>query len=813
MSDRCRLASVVFTFGLAAAAPSLAQEGGVPGRPSEPSVAQASRTATFDIPAQALALALTEFGRQSGLQIAVDTAAAAGKTSGAILGTMTMQQALRQLLAGTGLTYQFTSANAVTVAGAAVAPGNVVQLDPVWVQGNAVPPQAIIDNIPLPYPGGQVATGAQLGVLGNRDIMDAPFNVTSYTAQTIRDQQARSIADVVDNDPSVRNVFPRGSGIDQFTIRGFLSPNQDVMFNGLYGMTPSASNAMAMEGVERLEVLKGPNALLNGITPSGNIGGAINAVPKRATPDPITRITGLYNSVSQFGSSVDVGRRYGAEQQFGVRFNGLFRKGNSPVANNLQETQLTTLGLDLRGDRIRFSADLGYQYQANNGTPRGVAVAPGLAVPVVPGLTGNYAAPWTFAQQKDAFVVGRGEVDILENLTGYAAFGTKAGWNRFLAGFPTVINAQGTLTTPPFYSTTYVSNLTVDTGVRGIFQTGPIKHQVTVGFTGFWQDTGTTRSTTPVFTSNLYSTPSAAMPNLAGLPTVPTKTASSRLTSFALVDTLSFAEERVQVIAGLRQQRAEAENFNPISGALVNSYNDAALTPGFGLIVKPWSNVSLYANYIEALTQGATAPAGSVNVGQIFSPFRSKQFEVGAKVDFGKITGTLALFQIQQPVGIVAPITKVFSIDGEQRNRGIELNVFGEPLEGFRLLGGIMLLDGVQVNTAGGVNDGRTAIGAPVVNLNLGAEWDTPFARGLTLTARTIYTSSQYLNAANTQSIPGWTRFDAGARYTVPIANKPVTFRAEILNLFGNNYWASTIGGNLILGTPRTALLSATVDF
>ena len=115
-----------------------------------PLEAQASRPATFDIPSQPLAQALTAFGRQSGMQIAVDTAAVAGKTSGSVNGTMTAEQALRQLLAGSGLTYQFTSANAVTVAGAAPGPGSsAVQLDPVRVQAAAPPAQAEIGNLRL----------------------------------------------------------------------------------------------------------------------------------------------------------------------------------------------------------------------------------------------------------------------------------------------------------------------------------------------------------------------------------------------------------------------------------------------------------------------------------------------------------------------------------------------------------------------------------------------------------------------------------------------------------------------------------------
>src|SRR5437870_2004112 len=65
-------------------------------------------------------------------------------------------------------------------------------------------------GLPAAYAGGQVARGGRLGLLGNVDIMDAPFNATSYTQALIQDQQARSVGDVVQNDPSVR--VARGFG-------------------------------------------------------------------------------------------------------------------------------------------------------------------------------------------------------------------------------------------------------------------------------------------------------------------------------------------------------------------------------------------------------------------------------------------------------------------------------------------------------------------------------------------------------------------------------------------------------------------------
>ncbi len=79
----------------------------------------------------------------------------------------------------------------------------------------------MIGSLPAAYAGGQVASGSQVGLLGNRGVMDTPFNQTSYTAQTIQDQQARKLDDVFANDPSVRVTVPRLSGFDQLNIRGF----------------------------------------------------------------------------------------------------------------------------------------------------------------------------------------------------------------------------------------------------------------------------------------------------------------------------------------------------------------------------------------------------------------------------------------------------------------------------------------------------------------------------------------------------------------------------------------------------------------
>lgn len=112
-------------------------------------------------------------------------------------GSLTVEEALRRLLAGTGVTFSFAGTSTVTLARPDAGSG-AVQLDPFQVQGAfPVPPQAMIDNLPPPYAGGQVATGSQLGLLGNREVMDTPFNQTSYTAKKAQDQQATTLRDVL----------------------------------------------------------------------------------------------------------------------------------------------------------------------------------------------------------------------------------------------------------------------------------------------------------------------------------------------------------------------------------------------------------------------------------------------------------------------------------------------------------------------------------------------------------------------------------------------------------------------------------------
>lgn len=816
------LATTGVASGLLAVLPPLPSIAQSAGAETAQATGQATGQRTFSVPPGPLASALTLLGQQAGLQVSVDPTIVQGVASPGVSGTMSADQALSRLLSGTGIMHRIVG-NTVTLQkpGASGLPPGVMQTDPVQVQGAfPVPQQAMIDNLPPPYAGGQVATGGQLGLLGNRGVMDTPFNQTNYTAKKAQDQQARTIKDVLIDDPSVRSSRADGAiGGDTYFIRGFgtTATGPTVSYGGLYGILPTWS--IMSELAERTEVLKGPSVLLNGMPPTSSTGGSINIVPKRAPDQPLTQVTAGYASPGQVGGSVDVARRFGPENEVGVRFNGVFRAGQTEVQNNTDQRALGILGLDFRGDHVRLSADLGYQYQYVGGVIPYLALAAGVPLPWAPNARTNQGQAWNFTERKDLFGTVRAEVDLTERITAYAAFGAHdSRYGTLSTSQVTINNFNGNSTSAaPNRLSFYNTYLTAEAGARALVDTGPISHEFAVTATTYEQvnGVGSAAGSAPAFATNLYNPTSFAQPSVPG-PASP-KVSTVGLSSLGFADTLSAADKRIQLTAGLRLQNVTAQNFNA-AGQSTTGYNQSAVSPAVALVLKPWQNVSLYGNWIQGLQQGSVVGAPFANAGEIFPPYKSTQYEVGLKVDWGKFTTTASLFQISQPSLITNVAANTQVLAGEQRNQGLELNVFGELAPGVRLLGGAMFLSPVLTKTQGGLTDGWIAPFAPQFNLNLAGEWDLPFLPGLTLNGRVVYTGSQYVDTTwPRRSLPEWTRFDLGARYAFEnpgAKGKQLVARFNVDNVLDANYWE---GGGfvtlLMLGAPRTFRLSLTADF
>lgn len=772
----------------------------------------------FDIPPGDLGQALQLWARAAGLKILVSTDVVKNMQTTGVGGMITAEDALKQLLSGTRLDYRVTGRQSVTIYDSHAALNAYAQaataLDTIHVESKreAEPsPNAVMGNLPPAYAGGQVATGSQLGLLGGRNVMDTPFNQTSFTTRVIQDQQARKLDDVLANDPAVRPNAPRGYGFDFVSIRGFDVPSSAYGINGLYGIASNFSFG-SLAAVERVELLKGPGTLLTGMPPAGGVGGNVNLVLKRAGDQPLTQLTNTYASKSQFGTHLDVGRRYGEHGEFGIRFNGAYRNGSTELDNQKQQLSTAALALDYRTERARLSVDLGYEKNDMDAMTRYVSFAAGLrAVPPAPDNRASFMPSWGYWNGEGRMGLVQGEVDITDNLTAYVQTGAVGGSAKYLYSDAVVSNLNGNFSGSPRLNSQERDQLAMQGGFRASVETGFIHHSINFNATRSFGETRIINTTGTAFTSNLYNPTPSPTPMLSVGD--PFKVSDVDLTSYGIADTMSIFDKRVQFTVGVRQQYVTSGSYNATGQTA--SYDASALSPGYAIVVKPLSNVSLYANYIEGLEAGATVGSTYANAGQILPPYQTKQYEAGVKVDWGRMTTTFSAFDITKPLQVVSA-GNILTQDGERRNRGIEVNAFGELTTGVRLLGGVMLLDPRQEKTQGGQYDGNRTFGVSNVQVNLGAEWDTPFIPGLTVTGRAIHNSGFYADAANTQNVPGWTRYDLGARYVLdaPWNNKPIVVRFAVENVLNKNYWqGANTDRYVFLGAPRTYLVSTTFNF
>jgi len=711
-----------------------------------------------------------------------------------------------------------------------------VELQSVEITASA---DASADGLTQPYAGEQVARGGRVGILGNRDYMETPFTSTSYTSQLIQDQQARSVSDVLQNDPSVRVARGFGNFQELYVVRGFPVYSDDISYNGLYGLLPR--QYVAAEFIERVEVFRGANTFLNGAAPGGSgIGGAINILPKRAPNEPLTRLTVGAENGGQAMTHADIARRFGEEERFGVRLNAAKRAGETTVEDEDRTLDMFALGLDYQGDNFRLSGDIGHQYHFIDNPRPSVRLNDG--VPSAPDAEDNFAQPWTYSKEKQTFGTFRGEYDFSDSLTGWLAAGVREGEEKNRLANP-LANASGATTAYRFDNVREEEIRTSEVGLRALLKTGPVSHQWVVSaamFSAEDRNAWAASDWNNPFTGDLNSPTNTAMPPIylvdpfktAGSMSNPKVTARTNTQSLAIADTLGFMDDRLLITLGARRQGIESKGYDYDTGERASAYNRYETTPVAGVVYQLSDELSVYANYIEGLVKGDIAPStiwidnanrSVSNGGQALAPYVSKQTEVGLKYDGGNVGGSLAVFQTKRPFATFEydvasnALEGTYAENGEQRNRGIELSMFGEPLYGVRLLGGLTLLDAEMTSTRRGLNDGNRVIGVPRTQANIGTEWDVPNLQNLTLTARALYTSKQYADAANELEVPSWTRFDLGARYRMVVDDRDVTLRANLENVTGRDYWASAGGypdqGYLVLGAPRTLSVSATVDF
>lgn len=759
------------------------------------------------VPAGDLGKTLTDIAVRHHIALSFDPALTQGLKNEAVSGNFSALELIDTLLQNTNLimtpnqdgTYSLMDQSDYTMSGLAVSASQ------------------INDSVLSEYKGGQIESGGRLGVFGEQDSSNVPFSVVSYTNKAIEDQQLESIAEVLDNDASVQSGHGYGNYAEKFMIRGFELDSDAISYGGLYGILPR--QVVSTNAVESVQLLKGSSAFLNGVTPGGSgIGGAINLEPKRADDD-LNAVTLDTTAEGQVGISTDIARRFGDKNQWGIRVNALHRDGDSAIDDETREETSISVGVDYQSKKLNASTDMGYQKQTIDSGRSVVYAGTITKVPTAPDAETNYAPSWANSELETLYGMVSANYKLNQDWTLNGALG--ANKNKEFGDYssPTVNSLNGDATgrrlSVPYESNTFSSSVSL----LGDLTTGKVTHQLNLAYSGFVNKTYTAYTmSNPTYDTNIYNPVDIAYPDTVFAdgnmddPNIRSKTDTKGL-SFA--DTLGFMDDRLLVTAGVRYQEIKANNYN-YDGSIDTSYDDSATSPIYGIVYKPTDAISLYANHIEALQKGENVSTSSSNnysnAGASLKPYTSKQNEVGIKFEDGTLGAGAALFEITKPEAY-GEAGSAYDYYGEQRNRGIELSLYGEPSTGLRINTSATWLDPKLKDTQNGTNDGNDAVGVAKYRLVLGGEYDIRSLQGLTLGGKVIRSGPQYLNASNTLEVDAWTRLDVNARYVSKIAQQDITWRLNITNLMNEGYWASAAGGYLTQGNPREIKLSVSTEF
>lgn len=793
-------------------------------RAAEELIQQSQAQRQYDIPAGALDRALKTFASQAGMMLSVDAALTAGKTSPGLKGNHTIAEGFEVLLAGAGLEAKETDAGSYSLrthsaeSNAATATdqsANVQTLGKIKVESDLAPDGSAEQ-------GYLSETVSAVGPWQGRSLQDTPYSITVISSELIESLQATTPDQIFRISPTTMLSRAQYEVDNPYVVvRGFTlsTPYRDGMQGDGYG------NATTTEDAERVEVLSGLSGFLYG---PGNVGGLMNYVSKRPTAERLNRITVGNNGGRNYYGQGDFGGPIDSNGRFSYRVNAVWQDGETAIENMDIDKRFFSGALDWHiTDALLLkidAADRSYEVFGNqpywsfaSGTSRPSASRIDTSI--------SYSQPWTRSYSEVQRYGARLEwsaSEILSIRAGWRESAIEGGQN---AAF-NAIQANGTYNQR-------VSNFVapdvdpmlwqVDTSVGSIFAdirftTGLIQHKLTTGmqYVASRQERFSNYAPDITYTGLTLDRPTYfATPVPGAIDRGPRiKVAGSRKRNIMVGDDIAF-NPRWSALIGVARSTIDVDEV-----AVWNtpSYGDSAVTPTLSLIYKPVEAVTTYVSYIESLEQGGAAAEEFngypvVNAGQVFKPLTSSQIEVGGKITLSGMLLTAALFEIDKSLqyyDITNPTLPRYAQDGRQVHRGLEFTAVGKATERLTLIGGFTWLDAqIKEQKQNPTLEGKRPTQVADTIAKLRAEYEIPGLQALTLVGGVNYTSSQYADALNTDELPAYTLFDAGARYVADIAQHPLTLRFEVNNLADKRYW--TNGSQT--GTPRTLVFSVSSEF
>lgn len=696
------------------------------------------------------------------------------------------------------------------------------RLGSVVVTDTAIDPLSIERPRDEGYRAGRIVSATRT----DTPLVDVPQSISVVTADAIRDTAATSIGDAIRYVPGVTTAQGEGNR-ETIVFRGNAS-TADFFVDGL---RDDIQTYRDLYNIERLEILRGPNAMIFG---RGGVGGVINRVTKQ--PDWEQRIAGRFEvgNYDFYRGSVDLGAPISDSVAF--RLNGVYENSgsfrrdtdlerwgvNPTLAFRLGETTLVQLGYEhFEDDRT-----------SDRGIPASGPVPAVGAAPIGP-LSGvrrtffgdpdnSYNFTNTDAVQL-AIEHRFSDAVTLRHRTRYSDH-TKFYRNVFVTSVRN--SASGPLIDLQGYQVlTERENLISQTDLTARVATGSIEHTLLAGFEYNRQATSNLRVSTDF-------DPGAATVRTIQVPIGnPTIFRSDRVFSPVASDgnndgTLNgyavYLQDQIelnpwlQVIAGLRYDRIDLDFEDRRASATqrVFDFSQDLWSPRLGVVVKPVESASIYASYSRTALPRFGEQLGSLTPSNAnFQPEEFENYEIGVKWDLmPALNVSAAIFQLDRNnVAIPDPVNPTLTIlAGAQRTRGFELGVNGSVTPQFHVTGGYTYLDAeFTENTSATVLKGNRTANTPRHIASLFGRYDVTEQLGAALGV--VHQSARFASTDNLVRLPGYTRFDGALFYDV---TPKIRLQANVENIFNRRYLVNAhTNNNIQPGAPTTLRAAINVRF
>lgn len=737
--------------------------------------------------------------------------------------------------------YTVLAASVILAISGGISASAATTLDTIYVDANK-------DKGVVVAPGGLVNETAKLGILGNQSIMDIPYTEMSMTAKTLDTfyDPSQPIASVLQNNPSIRTSTTSPMYTD-FSMRGINMNGNHMMLNGIPSLFYQFNGPIA-HYIERMDITSGPNAGVNGVSMSNNgtnsgatpAPGTINVVTKKAADTPINRYTQTFSGRGNFGEFIDVSRRFGENNEWGVRVMGEYMEGELALKDAEKNEKNIFVNIDRRGETSTTNFFVGhFDLRVNEGQRWFTYAGTGTELPGAPDSNIPYDFDGTTKWMHGWMFTFNHEKELSNDLTWFTNIGHSArSGNKYNSGANLVFDENGNFmnTKNPDTGKWVNSNAAnaqnesgrnsyFQTGLSKKFETGAVKHQASLAFDRSWA-VYYNKSVTGdkgLISGGIYNGPVYDDTFYDKIPALQTalKSWDEVNTGITIADSLSYGKWDVLLAASRKHENFTAYNVGAKSNETKQFKNDDWL-PTYGVTYKPNDDLAIYASQTESLSRGYivnnTSNKTYANENEVFSPSTSKQKEVGVKYKFGNILTSLAYFDINTQSIVDETIGgKLYARrDGRDSYKGWEWTINGKPTDKWTITGGLLYVDGEREQTAGGKNDGKYINGVAKWSGVLGATYEPNDQWALI--GRLNWVGEAFIDNSNsptkTTRIPSYTVLDLGVNYKTTISDIPVTFTAMCYNALDKDYWmgrgSSTTFG---LSMPRTFMLSASFDF